>query len=1080
MKQLLTVRSLFGKRRPLRRKRNSRLNTPASVESLESRLLLSAVTASAADLKFDFGTVNSPVDAGYTQVAHNTNYTADLGYGWSSGQVGSRDRGVGDQVTRDLNFTADGTFNADVADGTYDVTVILGDASFSRDQVDVYLEGQRVDTVHTDAGEFHTATYRVEVTDGQLNLRLANRGGSDPYAVINALEIARVETAPTELMFDFGTTNSPLGDGFTQVAHSTTFNNDLGYGWSAGQVGSRDRGVGSQTTRDLNFTPDGTFSTNVASGTYDVTVTLGDASFSRDQVDVYLEGQRVDTVNTAAGEFHVATYRVSVTDGKLDLRLHNRGGSDPYAVINALEVRSVSTGSPADPSDPSDPSDPTDPSDPSDPTVAVLGHFDFGTANSPLADGHTRVDHRTGYSDERGFGWAGGSIGSRDRGTSDDVNRDLNFTGDGTFVADVPNGTYYVTVTLGDASFSRDHTAVYLEGVKVDTVSTAAGEFYTQTYQVDVTDGQLTLRLVDENGSRTASITSLTIAGGSGSLPDLGPTPPPPSDTTGPRVVNATPTGTVDGPVDRILLTFSEDIQPSSFTVADVVSLTGPSGAITPSTINAVSSTQFEVVFPSQSLAGTYSLTVGPDILDLAGNAMDQNGNGVNGEVPQDQYTTTFTISTPAPSNAIYVATTGNDSNSGTSSQPLRSIGRALALVSPGQTIIVADGTYNETLTTRTNGSSSQRITLQAANPGKVLVTNNGRVLNVANSYYTIEGIIFDGQYGNDDLVRVTNGGSHLIFRNNTVRFGRKDGIDMAGPTNVLIENSKIHNFLSWINGQREDAHGIVTGGVKNLTVRGTEIYYVSGDALQLQYNSWDNVLVDSCHFWNGPLPQAAVGFPRGANPGEDGIDTKQRDDVPAGRLTVRNTTFNGWRGDYVANGAGVNLKHNVNVILDGNTFYDNEIAMRLRGPSSNGAAVVTAMNNVLYNNNRAIRYENNIYDLKIFNNTFGRGNSRLFQAAGGGAGSGFEVRNNLFFGSSKPSEASHSSNLTASSSDFVNSGSHNYRLAASSNAIDKGVRISTVTHDRDGVSRPQGGAYDVGAYERIADELFANSADLL
>ena len=51
-------------------------------------------------------------------------------------------------------------------------------------------------------------------------------------------------------------------------------------------------------------------------------------------------------------------------------------------------------------------------------------------------------------------------------------------------------------------------------------------------------------------------------------------------------------------------------------------------------------------------------------------------------------------------------------------------------------------------------------------------------------------------------------------------------------------------------------------------------------------------------------------------------------------------------------------------------------------------------------------------------------------------------------------------------SSDFVASGSDDYHLASGSNAIDQGSTLAGVTADRDGVTRPQGQAYDVGAYE--------------
>jgi hypothetical protein len=37
----------------------------------------------------------------------------------------------------------------------------------------------------------------------------------------------------------------------------------------------------------------------------------------------------------------------------------------------------------------------------------------------------------------------------------------------------------------------------------------------------------------------------------------------------------------------------------------------------------------------------------------------------------------------------------------------------------------------------------------------------------------------------------------------------------------------------------------------------------------------------------------------------------------------------------------------------------------------------------------------------------------------------------------------------------------------AASPAVDSGERLDEVTIDRDGLARPQGSSYDVGAYER-------------
>jgi len=50
--------------------------------------------------------------------------------------------------------------------------------------------------------------------------------------------------------------------------------------------------------------------------------------------------------------------------------------------------------------------------------------------------------------------------------------------------------------------------------------------------------------------------------------------------------------------------------------------------------------TEFELSFSPQDVRGSYRLTVGPDITDVAGNAMDQDNDGSNGE-PSDAYTGT-------------------------------------------------------------------------------------------------------------------------------------------------------------------------------------------------------------------------------------------------------------------------------------------------------------------------------------------------------------------------------------------------------------------------------------------------------
>lgn len=122
----------------------------------------------------------------------------------------------------------------------------------------------------------------------------------------------------------------------------------------------------------------------------------------------------------------------------------------------------------------------------------------------------------------------------------------------------------------------------------------------------------------------------------------------PPADVTGPRVVAAAPSATGVNPVSSVRLTFSETIAAGTFTAADVVSFTNSAGTDLRGTISSVtgSGTTWTVNFAAQSAASTYTLVVGPDIRDLAGNLMDQNSNGVRGETA-DRYTTAFQIQAP-------------------------------------------------------------------------------------------------------------------------------------------------------------------------------------------------------------------------------------------------------------------------------------------------------------------------------------------------------------------------------------------------------------------------------------------------
>ncbi|MCA9245736.1 MAG: lamin tail domain-containing protein [Planctomycetales bacterium] len=439
----------------------------------------------------------------------------------------------------------------------------------------------------------------------------------------------------------------------------------------------------------------------------------------------------------------------------------------------------------------------------------------------------------------------------------------------------------------------------------------------------------------------------------------------------------------------------------------------------------------------------------------------------------------------PAPPKLafLYVAADAPAGGNGTAAAPLRSIQAALDLAAPGTAIVIGDGVYGESLATRTAGTAERRITLAAEHRGAVTVESTSTNLLLQHPYYTIDGIRFDGLFGNRDIIQATTTADYGTLQYIEVAHGRADGIDLGdNPTNALpsdyldgfsIHDAHIHELLNFDGANALDAHGIVAGAVRDFTIRRAEVHYVSGDALQLQDGGWDYVLVDAVRFWNGPLPAAAGGFPAGVNPGENAIDTKQDEHLGVrGRLWVQNSEFFGWDSDYIGNSAALNLKEAVDASVQRNQFSNNEIALRLRGrdlPGFTGVgAHVDVANNVLFDNLVAVRYEDAINQLHIDNNTFGQNNATVFVAAPSatGAGDDFQVRNNLIWADALPAAASGGANLLASEADFADPATNDYRLRSDSAAIDAGDLLAHIQVDRAGVLRPQGAALDMGAFE--------------
>ncbi len=95
-------------------------------------------------------------------------------------------------------------------------------------------------------------------------------------------------------------------------------------------------------------------------------------------------------------------------------------------------------------------------------------------------------------------------------------------------------------------------------------------------------------------------------------------------DQTGPVVVAQTPALQASVPFNQLGITFNENIDPTTFTTADVTNFIGPGGVVLTSQVTSVtgSGRNFVIHFTGQTAPGTYTLLVGPNITDIAGNPM--------------------------------------------------------------------------------------------------------------------------------------------------------------------------------------------------------------------------------------------------------------------------------------------------------------------------------------------------------------------------------------------------------------------------------------------------------------------------
>ena len=252
------------------------------------------------------------------------------------------------------------------------------------------------------------------------------------------------------------------------------------------------------------------------------------------------------------------------------------------------------------------------------------------------------------------------------------------------------------------------------------------------------------------------------------------------------------------------------------------------------------------------------------------------------------------------------------------------------------------------------------------------------------------ENYLVDSNWVGGNRVKIT--ADNVTLRNCEIRNASGNGIGVFGK-NVLIENCKIHHLLAGTFKQQADAHGI-TGRWGKILIRNCDIGLISGDCIQFDPDrkSTGQVMIENCRLWTGPLPADAASFKKGERPGENAVDTKTMSKGERAQLIIRNCILAGWKQPgQISLMAALNLKENINATVVNCVFLDNEVAFRLRGPTSRKGAWVRIERCAIYRSEVGVRAEDTIANLKIHRLGFGKDVKRQYHTPDCDFGPGYE-----------------------------------------------------------------------------------------
>jgi len=217
-----------------------------------------------------------------------------------------------------------------------------------------------------------------------------------------------------------------------------------------------------------------------------------------------------------------------------------------------------------------------------------------------------------------------------------------------------------------------------------------------------------------------------------------------------------------------------------------------------------------------------------------------------------------ISVSTSAQS-TIYVSPIGSDSNPGTINQPLRSISKAMSMVTAGDTIYLRGGIYNlnSTLGAGVSGTAGNYICMWGYPGEKPILDFSGesyssasRGIELKRNYWFLKGLTI--RNAGDNGIYIS--GNNNIVENCSVSFCKDTGIQISdgGSYNYIHNCDAFDNNDPATGGQNADGIDVKLAAGPGNVLRGCRVYDNADDGYDC-YGTANRVVFDSCWaFHNG------------------------------------------------------------------------------------------------------------------------------------------------------------------------------------------------------------------------------------